>query len=125
MKSHVHWQRVIRTLQPALVIGGIVTYSLMRGYAHPWEFIGYVAGMGALLLWRLLARPSLRRQATVLLLLLVYVLLMPAVADGLLPGMLFVAGLLPPITVLAAALYFGAFRKRSARKASKGGDTLA
>lgn len=125
MKSHAYWQRTIRTLQPLLVIGSIVTYSVVRGYAHPWEFAGYLAGMAALLVWCRLARPSLRRQGTVLILMALYAALMPEVAAGTLPGMLFVAGLLLPITVLAAGLYFGAFRKKRHRKPPSGGDTVS
>ena len=85
---------------------GVLLYAQIRGFAPLWQFIAYVLGMLFFLHLQVRARPDIRRQALALFGLLLYVMTVPIVATGQWKYLVFVGGMLLPIALIFAGLYF-------------------
>ena len=103
-----HWQRGINVVRMLLTLAGGLLFLRVDGSRSTWAFVSFAAGLLAIGTWLRYARPHLWRQAAILLVLLAYAFAMPIVATGRWRDLVFVAGLLLPITIVAALLYFGA-----------------
>ena len=103
-----HWQRGINVASLLLTLAGVLLFSQVDGFRSTWVFVSFVAGLMAIGTWLRYARPHLWRQAAILLVLLTYVFAVPIIATGRWRDLVFVAGLLLPVTIVAALLYFGA-----------------
>ena len=103
-----HWQRGINVARLLLTLAGVLLFSQVDGFRSTWAFVSFVAGLMAIGTWLRYAQPHLWRQAAILLVLLTYVFAVPIIATGRWRDLVFVAGLLLPVTIVAALLYFGA-----------------
>ena len=93
----------------------MLLYGQIHGFAPLWQFIAYLIGMVLFLHLQGRARPDLRRQAAALFGLLLYVMMVPIVATGHLKQLVFVVGMLLPITLIFAGLYFACGRTGNPR----------
>jgi len=104
------WQMGIFAARHWLTFLGVLLYVQIRGFAPLWQFVAYVLGMLLFLHLQARARPDIRRQAVALFGLLLYVMMMPIVATGHFKNLVFAVGMLLPITLIFAGLYFACGR---------------
>ena len=104
------WQAAILTARLMLVVQGVLLYGQIRGFAPLWQFVVYLVGMMLFLYLQARARPDFRRQAAALFGLLLYVMMMPIVATGHWKNLVFAVGMLLPIALIFAGLYFACGR---------------
>ena len=109
------WQAALSAAPLLLVFQGVLLYSQIHGFAPLWQFIAYLLGMMLFLHLQGRARPDLRRQAAALYGLLLYVMMMPIVATGHWKQLVFVVGMLLPITLIFGGLYFACGRSGTRR----------
>ena len=108
MGNEKMWQRAVDTARLVIVISGIVLFIQVNGIRHGYLDAGFLGGFAAMLLWLRFARPRLGLQTVIVCLMLCYALLAPIVAGGHAGGLIFVAGLLLPLTLVGAWIYFEA-----------------
>ena len=109
------WQAAILTARLVLVVQGVLLYGQIRGFAPLWQFVVYVLGMMLFLYLQVRAKPDIRRQAAALFGLLLYVMMMPIVATGHWKNLVFAVGMLLPIALIFAGLYFACGRSGTPR----------
>ena len=108
-----HWQRGLDAGRWLAELGGLWLYLQAVG-VHPWwQFGCFLAGLSAFTLWSRYTRPRVWPQALLLLMQIAYVMAMPVIILQAWGRMVFVAGLLLPVTLVIAAVYFAA-RSRAA-----------
>ncbi|GAB3041455.1 hypothetical protein GCM10027285_28690 [Oleiagrimonas citrea] len=111
METKDRWQQGLAIAELAVMIAGILLYSQLCGFAQPWQFLGFLVGLGILALWVRLSRVKLRRQLAVVLLLAAYASFVPMLLGGEVSRRVFFFGMMLPTTVFGAAIYFGALRR--------------
>ena len=109
------WQAAILTARLVLVFQGVLLYGQIHGFAPLWQFVVYLLGIMLFLYLQVRARPDFRRQAAALFGLLLYVMMMPIVATGHWKNLVFAVGMLLPIALIFAGLYFACGRSGTPR----------
>ena len=113
--EHGRWQAAILAVRLVLVFQGVLLYGRIHGFAPLWQFVVYLLGMMLFLYLQGHARPDIRRQAAALFGLLLYVTIMPIVATGHWKHLVFAGGMLLPIALIFAGLYFAWSRSGTPR----------
>ena len=109
------WQAAIFAASWMLPFQGVLLYGQIHGFAPLWQFIAYAFGMLLFLHLQGRAKPDIRRQAAALFGLLVYVMTVPIMATGQWKYLVFASGMLLPIALIFAGLYFACGRSGTPR----------